>query len=247
MAGAGTPDHRADRRVAVARRAHRAQAGRPPGGGELRLAVAPQIRRQPGAPGAAAGTLRVSEVEYQPPLREEGRTPGALLREAREAAGMSVLDVSHALKLTPRQIEAIESDDYERLSGPTFVRGFIRNYARLLRLDAAPLIAELDERAQTPTELRVPVNENVRMPSGVEKPTRRWTTAAVLALILLGAAIVLYFDVVDVAGLMRFAANPPQREGTPVAAPAVSPPATSVIAPPPAATPAPPPAVPMPG
>jgi len=62
-------------------------------------------------------------------------TAGAQLRAAREAAGWSQEAVAQQLKLAPRQVRAIEEDDYARLPGRTFVRGFVRNYARLVRLD----------------------------------------------------------------------------------------------------------------
>ncbi|HYT97898.1 MAG TPA: RodZ domain-containing protein [Casimicrobiaceae bacterium] len=70
-------------------------------------------------------------------------TAGAQLRAAREAAGWSQEAVAQQLKLAPRQVRAIEEDDYARLPGRTFVRGFVRNYARLLRLDPAAILAAL--------------------------------------------------------------------------------------------------------
>ncbi len=68
---------------------------------------------------------------------------GARLREARNAAGLSIDAVALQLKLAPRQVRALEDNDYARLPGRTFVRGFMRNYARLLRLDADELLAIL--------------------------------------------------------------------------------------------------------
>jgi cytoskeleton protein RodZ len=65
---------------------------------------------------------------------------GAQLRAYREAAQLTVDDVAHHLKLARRQVLAIENDELDALPGPTFVRGFIRNYARLLRVDAEPLL-----------------------------------------------------------------------------------------------------------
>lgn len=61
---------------------------------------------------------------------------GAQLREAREAQGLSVDEVATRLRLMQRQIEAMESDDFNSLGQPVFARGFVRNYARLL--DVAP-------------------------------------------------------------------------------------------------------------
>lgn len=68
---------------------------------------------------------------------------GALLRAAREASGMTIDTVAQQLKLAPRQVRAIEDGDYMRLPGRTFVRGFIRNYARLVRLDVESVLSAL--------------------------------------------------------------------------------------------------------
>lgn len=69
---------------------------------------------------------------------------GEILRRAREAQGFSLAEVANALKLNIRQIEALESGRFDELPGLAFTRGFLRNYARLLRLDVAPLLANLD-------------------------------------------------------------------------------------------------------
>jgi cytoskeleton protein RodZ len=41
-------------------------------------------------------------------------------------------DVAAKLKLTARQIEALEQEDFSHLPSEVFVRGFVRNYARLV-------------------------------------------------------------------------------------------------------------------
>lgn len=69
---------------------------------------------------------------------------GQQLRRAREARGLSLLDVVDRLKLSPRQLDALEAGDFDRLPGATFVRGFVRNYARFLELDSAELMSLLD-------------------------------------------------------------------------------------------------------
>ncbi|HSG24445.1 MAG TPA: RodZ domain-containing protein [Azonexus sp.] len=69
---------------------------------------------------------------------------GEKLRRAREALGISEHDIAHALKLGPRQVEALEAGNWLGLPGNTFVRGFVRNYARIVQIDAAPLMIQLD-------------------------------------------------------------------------------------------------------
>jgi len=68
---------------------------------------------------------------------------GTALREARTHQGLSVDEVSHRIKFAPRQIEALEADDFAHLPETAFLRGFVRSYARLLQLDVAPLLAVL--------------------------------------------------------------------------------------------------------
>ena len=70
---------------------------------------------------------------------------GHILRKARTARGMSIDDVSRQLRLSVQQVEAIEKEDYEKLPGRTFLRGFIRNYANLLQLNSVPLLQMLPE------------------------------------------------------------------------------------------------------
>src|SRR3954451_3829508 len=67
--------------------------------------------------------------------------PGIQLRERRQALGWTVEHVANQLNLAPRQIEAIETDNYAALPGIASIRGFIRAYAKLLKVDASPLIA----------------------------------------------------------------------------------------------------------
>ena len=72
----------------------------------------------------------------------EPSRPGAILRAEREALGVTVREVSETLNLSIAVIEAIEEDDYARLPGPVFARGYVRSYARLLELDPEPLVAQ---------------------------------------------------------------------------------------------------------
>src|SRR4051812_48166334 len=70
---------------------------------------------------------------------------GARLRAAREAAGMTIDNAAQQLKLHPRQVQALEDEQFGLLPGRTFARGFVRNYARLLNLDAHDLLTRLSE------------------------------------------------------------------------------------------------------
>jgi len=75
--------------------------------------------------------------------------PGATLAAQREAMGWSIEQVAEQLKLAVRQVVAIEAGDYAALPSPAVTRGFVRAYAKILRLDPAPLVAmvKMDEPA----------------------------------------------------------------------------------------------------
>jgi len=75
---------------------------------------------------------------------------GARLKAAREERGLSVSEVAQSLKFAPRQLEALEQDRFELLPGGTFVRGMVRSYARLLKLDPEPLVEAIAGRFQAP-------------------------------------------------------------------------------------------------
>ena len=76
---------------------------------------------------------------------------GAQLKAAREAAGLSLDEVAQQLKLAPRQVRALEEENFGMLPGRTFTRGFMRNYARLLNLDPDLLVAHLPDAAHAPS------------------------------------------------------------------------------------------------
>jgi cytoskeleton protein RodZ len=85
--------------------------------------------------------------EHQFPV---GPSVGAQLRAAREAAGIQLQEAASTLKLGLRQVDALENGDWQVLPGHTFIRGFVRNYARMLRIDPAPLMAQLDTVLEKP-------------------------------------------------------------------------------------------------
>jgi len=82
---------------------------------------------------------------------------GAALLMERRRQGLSLGDISRQLKLSVRQVEALERDDYSGFTGPVFVHGFIRNYAKLLSLDPDPLIRAADQVLHPPVPASEPV------------------------------------------------------------------------------------------
>ena len=75
---------------------------------------------------------------------------GEELARARNSHGLSVADVARQLKFAARQIEALEQERYESLPPGAFARGMVRAYARLLKLDAEPLVGRMAARVAVP-------------------------------------------------------------------------------------------------
>ena len=111
------------------------------------------------------------------------RGPGAHLRQAREAANMSVADVADALFLHPNKIEALESDTFDRLAAPTFVRGYLRGYARVLGLPSGPILDMYDRQGFGPPPLAPEVLETKQ--AHISDPPVRLVTYTVGAVLVL--------------------------------------------------------------
>jgi cytoskeleton protein RodZ len=143
----------------------------------------------------------VLEVGPTEPV-DPGRTvaPGALLREARERQGLSLADVARHLKLSQRQVDAIEKDNFAALPGPVFVRGFMRNYARLVALDAAVLVAAAEATPGFPLPPASATSQTVAQPvvsstgnARREGPRGKRAWWPVTAVLIIAAVALMYF------------------------------------------------------
>jgi cytoskeleton protein RodZ len=156
---------------------------------------------------------------------ETGARAGALLRAAREAAGLSVEAVAQQLKLSPRQVRALEGDDFGSLPGRTFVRGFVRNYARLVALDTERVLDALPSAADT---LEAPALHATAPTMGelptAEAPKARWTRWAIPASLAAVVAVAAVYEWARPAAASR--AHPAAKEATATSAPPNSRPMT---------------------
>jgi hypothetical protein len=92
---------------------------------------------------------------------------GPVLRRARESRGVSLEAASRTTRIRPRYLAALEDDaGADQFPGPVYARFFLKEYARYLEIDDAPLVTALEERtAPEPAPLRV---------VGELEPPRRW-------------------------------------------------------------------------
>jgi cytoskeleton protein RodZ len=126
-------------------------------------------------------------AEPKPGQTEPG--PGQLLRAGRLERGLSIEDIARQLRLSVRQVTALEDDDYTKVASGTFLRGFVRNYAKLLQMDAAPLLQLLEQSVPPPPPTQTisyPI-EGIPFPSNQDHGRRNLIIGVgiVLALLLL--------------------------------------------------------------
>lgn len=82
---------------------------------------------------------------------------GARLKAARETMSLSEKEAAHRLHLSPKFISIIENEDFENGPPPTFIRGYVRSYARLLNFsedDVANILEQLG--MNTPPTVIIP-------------------------------------------------------------------------------------------
>jgi cytoskeleton protein RodZ len=123
-----------------------------------------------------------------PAIEDERLTAGMVLSAARKELRLSVGYVARQLKITPRQVEALEADAFDRLPGRVFARGFLRNYALLLGIDPQPLLRSIDRAVPRPelTELRAPSETVIR------EDQARWPLYSAAAAFLVVGALAVY-------------------------------------------------------
>lgn len=126
------------------------------------------------------------------------QTPGQMLREARLARDYSVADLCGLTMLPKHTVEALEDDDFDALTQPVFVRGYYRKCAKVLDIDAEPLLAAYaaaggPRAAATPQQPLGTSGASVKvMPADVTPRKRRSFGFFLLILILVVAAIAGY-------------------------------------------------------
>jgi cytoskeleton protein RodZ len=134
--------------------------------------------------------------DNQPPVHG---IPGRALAAQREAMGWSVEQVADQLKLAVRQVIALEAGDYASLPSPAVTRGFVRAYAKLVKLDPAPLVAQIametepapDTSAVTANRRPTPASfSQSKFPSHGKRSTLPlgWIAGAVVVVVAAAAA-----------------------------------------------------------
>lgn len=164
----------------------------------------------------------MSEASEGSPVAVEqaaGPSAGTLVRQAREAAGLQVDALAVALKVTVKQIEALEADRWDLLPDAVFARALAASICRNLRIDPAPVLARLPQAAPRLSPRGAGLNEPFRTSNHGSGPDlgaylSRPVVLGVLAL-MLGALVLVLLPVPKDA-----ASDEASAQGAPAAAPA---------------------------
>jgi cytoskeleton protein RodZ len=157
-------------------------------------------------------------------------SPGAILAAERERQGLSRTDIAQRLHMSASQVEALEVSDYSRLPHGTFLRGFTRNYARALGLDAAAIVDMLAEDAPQEKAPGIVVpTQNIRFDPLGQRLANPYVKAAGIAaaVIVLGFAVMYWWLFIRTQGApvtAPVAAKPAvvQKDVAPAPAPAAT-------------------------
>ncbi|WP_448578644.1 helix-turn-helix domain-containing protein [Thermaurantiacus sp.] len=154
------------------------QADEPGAEPEAASAGAEVVRLSPGA------AVSDAEASREPTL-------GRRLREAREAAGLSIAELAARTKIRQSYLTLIEADEHDRLPALTYALGFIKAYARTVGLDpeeaAARFRRESGRDDPPPSTIELKPLEERRIPSrGLVIATTAATLLAVALLVALG-------------------------------------------------------------
>lgn len=119
-------------------------------------------------------------------------SPGQLLAAGRQRLGWSVGDVAAKLRMSVQQVDALEQGNYGRLPTGTFLRGFVRSYAKLVALDPEQVLQALED---THVDARKPAivlpTQNIAVSAPGERyasPKTRLLLMGALAIALAGGA-----------------------------------------------------------
>ena len=122
-------------------------------------------------------------------------SPGTMLRAAREAGKFSVEHIASQLRLSRDVIEDIESDRYESLPAPIFVRGYIRSYAALVGLDTADVMVSYEQYSgHTDQKISLDAARATSLTKGGVNFRRQHIISVVVAGMVVSLAVILWLS-----------------------------------------------------
>ena len=128
---------------------------------------------------------------------QAGASAGALLRQARQSAGMDIAVLASALKVPVSKLQALENDDFTVLPDAVFARALASSVCRTLKVDPAPVLGQLPQ-GQAPRLVgdKDGLNAKFKDPQDKAPPLRLPAASrgvSLTVLVLLAAAAAVYF------------------------------------------------------
>jgi cytoskeletal protein RodZ len=114
---------------------------------------------------------------------------GSRLRNAREAKQLSVQDVARKLFLTTTVIEQIEADNYHNVPALTFMRGYLRSYARMVGVNEDMLIREFNALNLRDRPAPMPIHSIYKNERHLARKSLKWIGVLFLASVVLAVVI----------------------------------------------------------
>lgn len=115
---------------------------------------------------------------------------GETLRAAREAQERTAQAVALSLKVRTDHVTALEEEDWEVFGADAYARGHLRNYARELGLDPAPLMAEYDRHVQRDDRTAHMIADGP-VATQPREPLPAWVSLGGVAVLVIGALVVI--------------------------------------------------------
>jgi cytoskeletal protein RodZ len=119
-------------------------------------------------------------------------TLGRYLQEARQARGLDLREAAQQTRISVQFLKALEEEDFSKLPGEVFVKGFLKSYAKFLRLSESEVMVKYAELGQKPSPAAAPgPAAPTEAADGVQKRTEKiavepfiWGAAIVVILAL---------------------------------------------------------------
>jgi len=132
---------------------------------------------------ASVEPVTANEAESTPDV-----TLGSVLKSAREQMGLSIAQTAVKLHLRPGIVENLEADDFSNIASSTYVRGYVKNYARMLGVDNALIEACLAR--QVPLVTQPPMQSFSRKTTYQARDTKLKWLSFFIVIVLLGLFVV---------------------------------------------------------
>jgi len=113
-------------------------------GGEDLVSPSAKADEEPGTESVAGAPAPLKETPGAAPARTE--FSGSHLRVLREAASLSLRELSDRTRIRPQQLANLEEEAWDAMPPRVYVRGFVMAYARALGLDGEQVWASFEKR-----------------------------------------------------------------------------------------------------